>query len=151
LALCLNHRIALDLAQTVQQASEPYPLVHITPWSPSIAPGEALASTSVASRRNSFIDSPLLSGDRPLVVFAASRQKREDEARDLVGHGYGDSALNLGYGDSALNRSARRAVSVCLSAARDGGRWADKLARKAGPPTGWLSRPYPSHAKPSTS
>jgi hypothetical protein len=43
-------------AQTVYQASEPYPLVHITPWSPSIAPGEALASASVASRRNSFVD-----------------------------------------------------------------------------------------------
>src|ERR1039458_5526470 len=73
------------MAQTLYQASEPYPLVHITPWSPSIAPGEALAPSSVASRRNSFIDSPLSSGGRPLVVFAASRQNREDDARDLVG------------------------------------------------------------------
>src|SRR5208283_5204683 len=39
----------------------------------------------VASRRSSLVDSPLSSGDRQLVVFAAPRHQREDDARDLVG------------------------------------------------------------------
>src|SRR5271166_874652 len=51
LALRPNHRIALVAAQTVQRASKPCPLVHITSPSPSMP---------IALRRNLLLEEPLV-------------------------------------------------------------------------------------------
>src|SRR5579884_4261521 len=73
-----HHPVAL-LSQTAIQASEPFPLVHITPWSPSISC--RLAAIVLAK------PFPASGGDRPLVVFAPAREQGEDDARQLVGQG----------------------------------------------------------------
>ena len=99
LALRPDHSNALIPARTVLRASKPNPLLPITSLSPSMLIALAAKAPFAAPLRPS-------GRDRPVVVLAAPRHQREDDARDLVCERH-RGQLELGLDGLALEHPAR--------------------------------------------